>query len=62
MNDKLSPKEYKKLIIDIAKNISPVLISTSGANNSVANEVANYSKEITDAVNLVLKGIERKEK
>jgi CHASE3 domain sensor protein len=62
MSDKLSPKEYKKLIIDIAKNINPTIILKEENSDAIAQKVASYSKNITDAVNVVLKGIEKKEK
>lgn len=60
MSDKLSPKEYKKLIIEIAKNISPTIVLKEENSKDIAQKVATYSKNITDAVNAILKDIEKK--
>lgn len=54
MSAKLSEKEYKKLVIEIAKNISPVLVQNENEVVSNANKIANYAKEIANSVNNVL--------
>ncbi|MGK0411924.1 MAG: hypothetical protein ACJA1B_000112 [Polaribacter sp.] len=54
MNFKLSDKEYKKLITEIATQISPVVIQRQQDNITAAEQVASLAKDITDAVNTVL--------
>jgi|AntRauMFilla1563_2_1112583.scaffolds.fasta_scaffold21512_3 hypothetical protein len=54
MNYKLSDKEYKKLIIEIAVQISPVMIEQKQENIATAKHIALFAKDITDAVNTVL--------
>ncbi len=56
MTTKLSEKEYKKLVIDIAKNISPVPVLVQRENDVVFNaeNIALQAKQIATAVNEVL--------
>jgi phenylpyruvate tautomerase PptA (4-oxalocrotonate tautomerase family) len=62
MNFKLSDKEYKKLIIEIAKQISPVVIQRQQDNITAAEQVASLAKDITDAVSAVLEKQLKKDK
>lgn len=62
MNFKLSDKEYKKLIIEIATQISPVVIQRQQDQSTAAEQVASLSKDITDAVNTVLEKQLKKDK
>ena len=54
MTTKLSEKEYKKLVIDIAKNISPVLVQRENDVVFNAENIALQAKQIATAVNEVL--------
>ena len=54
MTTKLSEKEYKKLIIDISKNISPILVQQGENITTTAENIALYAEQITNAVNKVL--------
>lgn len=54
MTTKLSEKEYKKLIIDISKNISPILVQQGENIATTAENIALYAEQITNAVNKVL--------
>jgi hypothetical protein len=54
MNTKLSEKEYKKLVIEIAVNISPVIIEKEQNNISAAEKIASLSKDIAISINKVL--------
>lgn len=51
---KLSEKEFKKLVIDVAKNISPVLVQNENDVVSNADSIAAYAKQIATSVNKVL--------
>ncbi|UAM97378.1 hypothetical protein K8354_13770 [Polaribacter litorisediminis] len=62
MNFKLSDKEYKKLIIEIAIQISPIVIQRPQNNIAAAEQVASLAKDITDAVNTVLEKQLKKDK
>jgi hypothetical protein len=61
MNSKLSEKEYKKLVIEIAVNISPVMLDKKPDGISVAERIARFAKDIANAVNLVLENKIKKE-
>lgn len=54
MTTKLSEKEFKKLVIEVAKNISHVLVQKE--DNIVSNSeiIALYAKQIAISVNKVL--------
>lgn len=54
MTTKLSEKEFKKLVIEVAKNISHVLVQKE--DNIVSNSeiIALYAKQISISVNKVL--------
>ena len=54
MSIKLSEKEYKKLVIKIAVNISPVMLDKKSDSISAAEHIALFAKDIANAVNLVL--------
>lgn len=54
MTTKLSDKEFKKLIIDVAKNISPIIIQRENDPISNAENIALFSKQIATSVNAVL--------
>jgi len=54
MTPKLSEKEFKKLIIEVAINISPVLVKNQNDTVFNADKIALYAKEIAVAVNHVL--------
>lgn len=52
---KLTEKEYKNLVIQVAIQISPILIDKKGATSDVTGEsVALYARDIADAVDEVL--------
>lgn len=54
MNTKLSEKEFKKLVIEVAKNISPVLVEKDNDIIANANNIASYALQIATSVNTVL--------
>lgn len=54
MTTKLSDKEFKKLVIDVAKNISPIIIQRGNDPISNAENIALFSKQIATSVNAVL--------
>lgn len=54
MTTKLSDKEFKKLIIDVAKNISPIIIQRENDPISNAENIALFAKQIATSVNAVL--------
>ncbi|TXD52211.1 MULTISPECIES: hypothetical protein [unclassified Polaribacter] len=54
MSSKLSEKEYKKLVIEIAVHISPVIIDKKLDSITAADQIAVFAKDIANAVNLVL--------
>jgi hypothetical protein len=54
MTTKLSEKEFKKLVIDVAKNISPVLVQKGNDPIMDAENIAIYSKQIANSVNAIL--------
>ncbi|WP_439132638.1 hypothetical protein [Polaribacter sp.] len=54
MTTKLSEKEFKKLVIDVAKNISPVLVQKENDVVTNAENIAFYAKQIAISVNDVL--------
>ncbi len=54
MTTKLSEKEFKKLVIDVAKNISPVLVQKENDVEANAENIACYAKQIAISVNDVL--------
>lgn len=61
MSIKLSEKEYKKLVIEIAVNISTVILDKKPDCISVAERIARLAKDIAKAVNLVLENQIKKE-
>lgn len=54
MTTKLSEKEFKKFVIEVAKNISPVFVQNENDVISCADNIANYAKQIANSVNNVL--------
>lgn len=54
MSNKLSEKEFKKLIIDVARSISPVMVQQENDVKTNAKNIALYAKQIAKAVNKVL--------
>jgi hypothetical protein len=61
MSIKLSEKEYKKLVIEIAVNISPIMLDKKSDSISAAERIALFAKDIANAVNLVLENQIKKE-
>lgn len=55
MSTKLTPEEYKKLVIDITVKISPLLIEKKPDSVSAAENIALYATDIADAVESILK-------
>jgi len=53
---KLNEKEYKDLIIQIAIKISPILVTKKPNSVSAGENIAIYARDITDAVDSVLRG------
>ncbi|MEO2061897.1 MAG: hypothetical protein ABGW97_02855 [Christiangramia sp.] len=49
----LSEKEYKELIIEISKRISPELVKVKPDSISAGENIAIYARDIADAVNSV---------
>lgn len=55
MQTKLTPEEYKKLVIEITVKISPLLIEKKPDSVSAAENIALYARDIADAVESILK-------
>lgn len=52
----LTKEEYKKLVIDVAIKISPVLIESSKSGSVLTGEnISLYARDIADSVELVIK-------
>lgn len=61
MNIQLSEKEYKKLVIEIAVNISPLILDKKLDSIYAAERIALFAIDIANAVNLVLENQIKKE-
>ncbi|MFH4966538.1 hypothetical protein V8G69_16170 [Gaetbulibacter sp. M235] len=55
MEIKLTPEEYKDLVVKIAIKISPILVKIKPDSLSAGEHIALYAKDIADAVEVVLK-------
>jgi hypothetical protein len=55
MKNKLTEKEYKDLVINVAVQISPIIIQKMETSDLASITIARFSKDIADAVNDVLK-------
>lgn len=54
MNNKLTKEEYKKLVIDLAIKISPIIIEKKETSDIASITIAQYAKDIADAVSDIL--------
>ncbi|SDS42817.1 hypothetical protein SAMN05216503_3030 [Polaribacter sp. KT25b] len=54
MNIKLSEKDYKKLVIEIALKISPALIEKTDDISTASEQISLYAKDIANSIQSVL--------
>lgn len=52
---KLTDEEYKKIVIEVAIKISPILVKAKPDSFVAAENIAIYARDIADAVESILK-------
>lgn len=54
MENKLTKDEYKKIVIEVAIKISPLLIKKKPDSLSAAENISLYARDIADAVEFII--------